>query len=54
MLDGVRIKELEKELATTIVVDDYTGEDLIEKINQTMTQPFTEIAGEPNEPNHKN
>ncbi|MFZ2257965.1 MAG: DUF512 domain-containing protein [Clostridiaceae bacterium] len=54
MLDGVRIKELEKELATTIVVVDYTGEDLIEKINQTMTQPFTEIAGEPNEPNHKN
>lgn len=36
MLDGVTKTELEQELKTRILIVDYTGEDLIEKINQTL------------------
>ena len=36
MLDGVRIDELEKELDTRVIVVDYTGEDLIQKINSIL------------------
>ena len=36
MLDGIRISELEEALDTKIIVVDYTGEDLIEKINETL------------------
>ncbi len=36
MLDGVRINELEKELDTRVIVVDYTGEDLIQKINSIL------------------
>ena len=36
MLDDVRIQDLEKELNTKVLVVDYTGEDLIEKINETL------------------
>lgn len=37
MLDGVRIGDIEQELGMKILVVDYTGEDLIETINSTMT-----------------
>lgn len=36
MLDGIRISEVEDELDTKVIVVDYTGEDLIEKINETL------------------
>ena len=36
MLDDVTITELEAELNTKVIVVDYTGEDLIEKINETL------------------
>jgi NifB/MoaA-like Fe-S oxidoreductase len=36
MLDDVRIQDLEAELNTKVLVVDYTGEDLIEKINETL------------------
>lgn len=36
MLDGIRISELEEALDTKVIVVDYTGEDLIEKINETL------------------
>ncbi len=37
MLDGVRIPEIEAELRTRVLVVDYTGEDLIETINATLS-----------------
>lgn len=37
MLDGITVADLETELSTRVVVVDYTGEDLIEKINRTLT-----------------
>lgn len=36
MLDDITIEELEKELNVKILVCDYTGEDLVEKINETF------------------
>lgn len=36
MLDGITVDDLERELSTQVVVIDYTGEDLIEKINKTL------------------
>lgn len=36
MLDDVTIQDLEAELNTRVIVVDYTGEDLIEKINETL------------------
>ncbi|MFB0959351.1 MAG: DUF512 domain-containing protein [Clostridiaceae bacterium] len=36
MLDGVTIQDLERELDTKVLIVDYTGEDLIEQMNQAM------------------
>ena len=33
MLDGITVADLERELGTRVIVVDYTGEDLVEKIN---------------------
>ena len=38
MLDDVTIQDLEAELNTRVIVVDYTGEDLIEKINETLVK----------------
>lgn len=38
MLDDVTIQDLEAELNTRVIVVDYTGEDLIEKINETLVE----------------
>lgn len=37
MLDGIRIPDIEEELGTRVLVVDYTGEDLIDRINETMS-----------------
>lgn len=34
MLDGITLADLERELGTRVIVVDYTGEDLVEKINE--------------------
>lgn len=37
MLDEIRIPDIEKELRTSVMVVDYTGEDLIQRINETLS-----------------
>ena len=34
MLDDIKIKDIEKALDVKVIVVDFTGEDLIEKLNE--------------------
>lgn len=38
MLDDIKIKDIESALDVKVIVVDYTGEDLIEKLNEAYEE----------------
>lgn len=38
MLDDIKIKDIESALDVKVIVVDYTGEDLIEKLNEACEE----------------